>query len=47
MTASVTNDMSVYSLIVGASLPVQIVMIILLITSLFSWWYIFIKLSRD
>jgi biopolymer transport protein TolQ len=45
MTASVTNDMSVYSLIVGASLPVQIVMVILLITSLFSWWYIFIKLS--
>jgi len=40
---NVANDMSFFSLVSGASLPVQVVMIILLITSLFSWWYIFIK----
>jgi biopolymer transport protein TolQ len=45
MTASVANDMSIFSLVMGASLPVQLVMLILLITSLFSWWYIFIKIS--
>jgi len=45
MAASVTNDMSIFSLVTGASLPVQIVMGILLITSLISWWYIFIKVS--
>jgi biopolymer transport protein TolQ len=39
------NDMSFISLISGASLPVQLVMVILLITSIFSWWYIFIKIS--
>ena len=43
MTAA--NDMSLFSLIIGASLPVQAVMAILLITSLFSWWYIFIKVA--
>jgi biopolymer transport protein TolQ len=40
---SVANDMSLLSLISGASIPVQVVMAILLITSIFSWWYIFIK----
>ncbi|MEE9330605.1 MAG: protein TolQ [Methylophilaceae bacterium] len=40
---NVADDMSLVTLIAGASLPVQIVMVILLITSLFSWWYIFIK----
>ncbi|MFW5440482.1 MAG: protein TolQ [Methylophilaceae bacterium] len=40
---NVTDDMSLFSLVVGASLPVQIVMVILMITSIFSWWYIFIK----
>jgi biopolymer transport protein TolQ len=40
---SVANDMSIFTLISGASLPVQLVMGILLITSLISWWYIFIK----
>lgn len=43
MTAA--NDMSLFSLITGASLPVQLVMLILLITSMFSWWYIFIKVA--
>ncbi len=42
---SVANDMSLFSLISGASLPVQGVLVILLITSLFSWWYIFIKVA--
>jgi len=40
---NVANDMSIFTLISGASLPVQLVMGILLITSLVSWWYIFIK----
>ncbi|MCB5190551.1 protein TolQ [Methylobacillus arboreus] len=38
-----TEDMSFISLISGASVPVQIVMVLLLLTSLVSWWYIFIK----
>ena len=42
---SVANDMSLFTLISGASLPVQVVLVILLITSLFSWWYIFIKVA--
>ena len=42
---TVANDMSLLTLITGASLPVQLVMLILLITSLFSWWYIFIKVA--
>ncbi|MES2580478.1 MAG: protein TolQ [Pseudomonadota bacterium] len=42
---SVASDMSLLTLISGASLPVQLVMVILLITSLFSWWYIFIKVA--
>jgi biopolymer transport protein TolQ len=40
---SVTNDMSLFSLLSGASVPVQLVMALLVITSLVSWWYIFIK----
>ncbi len=42
---TVANDMSLFTLISGASLPVQLVMAILLVTSLFSWWYIFIKVA--
>lgn len=42
---NVSSDMSFFSLIAGASLPVQLVMLILVITSLFSWWYIFIKVA--
>lgn len=38
-----TADMSLYTLLSGASLPVQMVMAVLLLTSLVSWWYIFIK----
>lgn len=40
-----SSDMSFFTLIMGASLPVQLVMLILIITSLFSWWYIFIKVA--
>ncbi len=40
---NVAHDMSFLSLVSGASLPVQLVMLLLLITSLASWWYIFIK----
>ena len=35
--------MSVLSLITGASVPVQLVMAMLLLASLFSWYYIFLK----
>src|SRR5690606_15151843 len=41
---STTYDMSLLALISNASLPVQIVMVILLLASLVSWWYIFIKI---
>ncbi|MCB5188666.1 protein TolQ [Methylobacillus caricis] len=40
---NLTEDMSFLTLITGASVPVQIVMALLLLTSLVSWWYIFIK----
>lgn len=40
-----SSDMSIISLVTGASLPVQLVMLILLIVSLISWWFIFIKVS--
>jgi biopolymer transport protein TolQ len=39
-----TTDMSLFTLLSGASLPVQLVMALLLLTSLVSWWYIFIKI---
>jgi biopolymer transport protein TolQ len=45
MSISVANDMSIFSLVAGASLPVQMVLVVLIGTSLFSWWYIFIKLA--
>jgi biopolymer transport protein TolQ len=45
MSINVANDMSIFSLVAGASLPVQMVLVVLIGTSLFSWWYIFIKLA--
>jgi len=39
----VAHDMGVWSLVAGASLLVQIVMVLLLLASLFSWYYIFLK----
>jgi biopolymer transport protein TolQ len=41
---NVTHDMSVLGLITGASLLVQLVMAGLLLCSMFSWYYIFIKI---
>jgi biopolymer transport protein TolQ len=38
------QDLSVITLITGASVPVQAVMGILLLGSLVSWWYIFLKI---
>ena len=43
MNPTVTHDMSVLSLITGASVLVQTVMLALLLASLFSWYYIFLK----
>jgi biopolymer transport protein TolQ len=42
---NVNGDLSFLSLIMGASIPVQIVMLILIAASLFSWKYIFIKIK--
>ncbi len=44
MNVSVTQDLSLLTLITGASVPVQAVMAILLLGSLISWWYIFLKM---
>lgn len=44
MSASVTQDMSLFHLIGSASLPVQLVMLLLLLTSFMSWWFIFRKM---
>ncbi len=41
---NVTNDVAFLSLIINASIVVKIVMGILLLASLFSWWYIFVKM---
>jgi biopolymer transport protein TolQ len=41
---TVAHDMSVLSLITGASVLVQFVMLMLLLASLFSWYYIFLKI---
>jgi biopolymer transport protein TolQ len=41
---NVTHDMSVLSLITGASVLVQLVMVGLLMCSIFSWYYIFLKI---
>ena len=43
MNATVTQDMSIFTLIGSASIPVQLVMAMLLITSFLSWWFIFRK----
>ena len=44
MNSTVTNDLSLFYLISSASLPVQLVMLLLLVASFFSWWFIFRKL---
>jgi len=42
---NVNGDLSFLSLIMGASIPVQMVMLILILASLFSWKYIFINIK--
>ena len=44
MSPAVTQDMSLFHLIGSASLLVQLVMLLLLLASFLSWWYIFRKL---
>ena len=39
-----SQSMSLMPLLQGASLPVQMVMVLLLLVSLMSWWYIFLKM---
>jgi len=41
---SVTSDLSVIGLISDASVLVQLVMLLLLLGSMMSWWYIFLKM---
>ncbi|MEZ0236773.1 MAG: protein TolQ [Methylophilaceae bacterium] len=41
---NLSHDMSLISLVTGATVPVQIVMALLLLASLVSWWYIFLKM---
>ena len=43
MNPAVTHDMSVLALVTGASVLVQVVMLLLVLASLFSWYYIFVK----
>lgn len=43
MIPTVTQDLSIISLVAGASFLVQLVMAALLLASLFSWYYIFVK----
>lgn len=44
MSTTVTQDMSFLHLITSASVLVQLVMLILILISLSSWWFIFRKL---
>ena len=44
MSKVITQDLSFFHLISGASLPVQLVMLLLLLASFVSWWFIFRKL---
>jgi biopolymer transport protein TolQ len=43
VSPTVTHDMSIVSLITGASVLVQLVLLALLLASLLSWYYIFLK----
>ncbi|HBU30707.1 MAG: protein TolQ [Thiobacillus sp. GWE1_62_9] len=44
MNPELSQDLSLFHLILNASVPVQLVMLLLLGASLLSWWFIFIKL---
>ena len=41
---NVTSDLSLFASIAQASLPVQAVLVLLILVSLWSWWQIFLKL---
>lgn len=44
MSKTITQDLSFFHLVGSASLPVQLVMLLLLLASFVSWWFIFRKL---
>jgi biopolymer transport protein TolQ len=44
VNAELNQDLSLFQLIAHASMPVQLVMALLLVASLMSWWFIFVKL---
>ena len=44
MNPELSQDLSLFHLVINASVPVQLVMLLLLGASLMSWWFIFIKL---
>ena len=44
MSTLVTQDLTLFRLISSASLPVQLVMLLLLMASFVSWWFIFRKM---
>ena len=44
MNPELSQDLSLLHLVFNASLPVQLVMLLLLGASLMSWWFIFIKM---
>ncbi len=44
MKPEIGQDLSLLHLIINASLPVQLVMGLLLIASMMSWWFIFLKM---
>jgi len=41
---NITQDLSILTLVINASLVVKIVLLILVLASMMSWWYIFIKM---
>ena len=43
MNPTVTHDLSIIGLVMNASVLVQLVMLALLLASLFSWYYVFVK----
>ena len=44
MNSNITQDLSLFGMVTNASVLVQLVMALLLLVSLMSWWYIFIKM---
>ncbi len=44
MNPAIDQDLSLLHLVLHASVPVQLVMVLLLVASLMSWWFIFLKL---